>query len=143
MPLYEYYCGSCDGVFEQLRSIRESDEPYPCPDCNKESARIMPTSFMAFTMRDGYPRRIPDRGTYWHLGKEVKRPVNVATPAGTHPDLYKPEPKKAPSQGERNDMADYMQGQRRQQRDQAMEKRAAAQRRVAATKPKAPKKKSS
>jgi putative FmdB family regulatory protein len=87
MPLYEYYCSSCDGVFEQLRSIRESDEPYPCPECNREAPRIMPTSFMAFTMRDGYPRRIPDRGTYWHLGKEVKRPINVATPAGTHPDL--------------------------------------------------------
>jgi len=30
------------------------------------------SSFMAFTYRDGYPRRIPDKGTYWHLGKEVK-----------------------------------------------------------------------
>jgi hypothetical protein len=30
------------------------------------------SSFRAFTYRDGYPRRIPDKGTYWHLGKEVK-----------------------------------------------------------------------
>ena len=29
-------------------------------------------------MREGYPRAIPDRGTYWHLGKEVKRPVTGA-----------------------------------------------------------------
>ncbi len=131
MPLYEYYCGDCDGIFEQLRSIRESDEAYPCPECNKASARIMPTSFMAFTVRDGYPRRIPDRGTYWHLGKEVKRPINTAAVPGTHPDLYKPEPPKMPSKGEQNDMADVMRKEGLRQREAVKEKGAVIQRATA------------
>ncbi len=139
MPLYEYYCSECDGIFEQLRSIREAGEPYPCPECNRESERIMPTSFMAFTVRDGYPRRIPDRGTYWHLGKEVKRPVNAAVPAGEHPDLYRPEPKPVPSKGERSDMVDWGQQQVRAQREQVRERQAAGQR-MAARKKAKPKK---
>src|SRR3990172_6724235 len=72
MPLYEYYCKSCDGVFETIRQIAQASSPAPCPVCSKKAQRIPPTSFNAFTMRDGYPRRIPDRGTYWHLGKKSK-----------------------------------------------------------------------
>ncbi len=140
MPLYEYYCGSCDGVFEQLRSIRESDEPYPCPECNREAGRIMPTSFNAFTMRDGYPRRIPDRGTYWHLGKEVKRPINVAAPAGQHPDLYKPDPTPTPSKGDQNDMADALRQDGLRQYHAAREKAASIERKVKKTVAKSTKK---
>ncbi len=71
MPLYEYYCQHCNGVFEVLRPISEAALPAPCPACQRDGQRIM-SSFMALTYRDGYPRRIPDKGTYWHLGKEVK-----------------------------------------------------------------------
>lgn len=71
MPLYEYYCQHCDGVFEALRPIGEAAVPAPCPGCQREGQRVM-SSFTAFTYRDGYPRCIPDKGTYWHLGKEVK-----------------------------------------------------------------------
>ncbi|HXH22998.1 MAG TPA: zinc ribbon domain-containing protein [Dehalococcoidia bacterium] len=106
MPLYEYYCSHCDGVFEQLRSMREASEDYPCPVCDRDSKRIMPTSFSAFTFRDGYPRRIPDKGTYWHFDKEVKTMNTGGVPANEHPELYKPEPKPVPSKGEREDMAE-------------------------------------
>jgi hypothetical protein len=60
----------------------------------------MPTSFSAFTMRDGYPRRIPDKGTYWHLGKEVKRPVSGPVRPGEHPELNKRRPPARKSKGE-------------------------------------------
>ena len=73
MPIYEYYCADCNGVFEQLLPVKRASEPQPCPQCDAESRRIMPTEFQAFTVRDGAPRRIPDRGTYWHLGQEVAR----------------------------------------------------------------------
>lgn len=92
MPVYEYYCQHCDGVFEALRSIRESSEPAPCPVCDREGGRIMPTSFSAFTFREGYPRRIPDKGTYWHLGKEVKQPVSGPVRPNEHPEINKPVP---------------------------------------------------
>jgi putative FmdB family regulatory protein len=98
MPLYEYYCESCNGVFEMLRSMRESSEPSPCPLCDRDSQRIMPTSFAAFTFRDGMPRRIPDRGTYWHLdGREVKTMNTGGVPMNEHPELYKPDPKPIPT----------------------------------------------
>ncbi len=107
MPLYEYFCASCDGIFEALRSIRESSEPAPCPVCDKEAPRIMPTSFAAFTFRDGIPRRIPDRGTYWHLGKEVKKPVTGEGTAWEHPELNRPAPKRVLSKADREDQKEY------------------------------------
>ena len=106
MPIYEYYCQHCDGVFEQLRSMREASEAYPCPVCDRDGQRIMPTSFSAFTFRDGYPRRIPDRGTYWHFDKEVKTMNTGGVPANEHPELYKPEPKPTPSKGDRADKSE-------------------------------------
>ncbi|HEU4759960.1 MAG TPA: zinc ribbon domain-containing protein [Dehalococcoidia bacterium] len=99
MPLYEYYCGPCSGIFEAIRPMREAALPVPCPECNRDGERIM-SSFNAFTFRDGYPRRLPDRGTYWHLGQEVK--TRAKTMKGwTHPELYKPKPKPRPTRGER------------------------------------------
>jgi putative FmdB family regulatory protein len=118
MPLYEYYCQHCDGVFEALRSIRESSEPAPCPVCERESRRMMPTSFAAFTYRDGYPRRIPDKGTYWHLGKEVKQPVTGPVRPNEHPEINKPEPPRKKLKGE---IADEQERKREEARVQAIQ----------------------
>jgi len=104
MPLYEYYCEHCDGVFEELRSMRESSEPAPCPLCDRDSRRIMPTSFSAFTFRDGLPRRIPDDFKYWHHdGRKVKTMNTGGVPMNEHPELYRPEPKPKPTRGELED----------------------------------------
>src|SRR5581483_1285384 len=100
MPLYEFYCEPCDGVFELLRSIRESSDPAPCPVCSRDARRVMPTSFNAFTYRDGYPRRIPDKGTYWHLGKEVKNLISGPVRPNEHPEINKPEPAPKPLKGD-------------------------------------------
>ena len=100
MPLYEYYCLHCDGIFEALRPMRESSDPVPCPECDRDGDRIMPTSFNAFTFRDGYPRRIPDRGTYWHMGQEVKSRAQRMK-GWEHPELAKPPDKPRPARGER------------------------------------------
>ena len=106
MPLYEYFCKSCDGVFETMRPIAMASEPAPCPVCAKKAQRIPPTSFSAFTIREGYPRSIPDRGTYYHLGKEVKTPNRGGAPMNEHPELYKPTPKRRPTKGEREILSD-------------------------------------
>ena len=53
MPVYEYYCKSCDGIFETVRPIARASEAAPCPVCARTGGRIMPTSFAAFTMREG------------------------------------------------------------------------------------------
>ena len=105
MPLYEYFCQSCNGIFEELRPMREATEPVPCPQCYKDAPRIMPTSFSAFTFRDGYPRRIPDDGKFYHLGQKVSAPVTSARP-NEHPEINKPEPKKRKLKGEVAELRD-------------------------------------
>ncbi len=98
MPLYEYYCEPCDGIFEAIRPMREASLPVPCPDCNRDAPRIM-SSFNAFTFRDGYPRRLPDKGTYWHMGKEVKKRAKRMH-WYDHPELTPPKPKPRPTKGD-------------------------------------------
>ncbi|MEE9276919.1 MAG: zinc ribbon domain-containing protein [Dehalococcoidia bacterium] len=94
MPVYEYLCEDCEGIFEVVRAMKEADEPQPCPVCDTEGQRVMPSAFTAFVMRKGYPRRIPDKGTYWHLGQEVSYLPKQARPY-EHPQLKKP-PKEGP-----------------------------------------------
>ena len=109
MPLYEYFCNPCNGIFEELRPMREATEPVPCPECFKDAPRIMPTSFAAFTFREGYPRRIPDDGKYFHLGKKVTRQITGGRP-NEHPEVNKPEPEPAMLKGDEiamNDMAEH------------------------------------
>ncbi|HEX6031758.1 MAG TPA: zinc ribbon domain-containing protein [Tepidiformaceae bacterium] len=103
MPLYEYFCQNCNGIFEELRPMREATEPVPCPQCYKDAPRIMPTSFSAFTFREGYPRRIPDDGKYYHLGKKVSKLV-TSGPPNEHPEVNKPEPKKRRLKGEKTEL---------------------------------------
>jgi putative FmdB family regulatory protein len=100
MPIYEYYCRHCDGVFEVRRALSDASSPASCPVCGRKAGRIPPTSFAAFTMREGYPRAIPDRGTYYHLGKEVKNPIRGAMRMNEHPELAKPRPKPRKSKGD-------------------------------------------
>jgi putative FmdB family regulatory protein len=112
MPLYEYFCEPCNGIFEELRPIREASDPVPCPQCYKDAKRIMPTSFAAFTFREGYPRRIPDDGSYYHLGKKVSKLVKSARP-NEHPEINKPAPKARRSKGELQELKDMRAAARR------------------------------
>lgn len=133
MPLYEYYCKHCDGIFEALRSIREASDPAPCPVCDRDGMRIMPTSFNAFTYRDGYPRKLPDRGTYWHLGKEVKKRMTGGVKPFQHPEINKPTPPRRKSKGE-------IQAEKDRQSERTKELRKMADSGVRPSKQKLPKK---
>lgn len=106
MPVYEYFCKHCDGIFEAIKQISQAAQPAPCPVCARKAQRVPPTSFSAFTMREGYPRAIPDRGTYYHLGKEVKRPITGPTRMNEHPEINRPRPKRVKSKGEIETIAD-------------------------------------
>ncbi len=92
VPIYEFYCEPCNGVFEVLRPMREAADPVPCPVCYRDGQRMMPSSFAAFTFRDGYPRRIPDDGSYYHLGTKVSKPVTGGVRPNEHPEVNKPAP---------------------------------------------------
>jgi putative FmdB family regulatory protein len=97
MPLYEYYCQPCNGVFELLRPTREANLEQPCPQCDEDSRRIVSKEFAAFTFRDGFPRRIPDDGSYWHLGKKVSKPLTGTIEGMQHPELKKKPDYEKPS----------------------------------------------
>ena len=103
MPLYEYVCDQCVGVFELLRPAREASSPQPCPQCDEEARRIMPTEFQAFTLRKGAYRRLPDRGKFWHYNREVSGPITSSAPPGEHPELRlrKLRPEQPPTVEER------------------------------------------
>jgi putative FmdB family regulatory protein len=73
MPLYEYYCETCDKVFEALRSVRQSEEPAPCPSCGVDADRIMPTTFASMSRKEGWRQRVP----FHH------KPVRAGSPAKT------------------------------------------------------------
>ena len=110
MPLYEYYCEDCHGVFELLRPPREASTNQPCPECDADAARVV-SNFQTFVFRDGYPRKIPDDGTHWHLGTKVRDPVNKAVEPNEHPELIdqKRGPETVPNAEEREaarDLAD-------------------------------------
>ncbi len=110
MPIYEYYCGECHGIFEQLLPASRASESQPCPVCDSESRRLMPTSFQSFIVRDGIPRRIPDRGKFWHHEQEVGRPVTEEIELGEHPDLIEAKfgPPAPPTIEEQEKFADVM-----------------------------------
>ena len=95
MPLYEYYCPEDNGIFELLRPVREASDPQPCPVCDGESKRIMPTDFAAFIMRDGLPRRIPDQGLYWGVEGQLKNPLT--SQEAKPQDIVAPERKRPKS----------------------------------------------
>ena len=85
MPLYEYYCDDCDGIFELIRPVRESSDPQPCVVCDGDGRRLMPTEVHAFTVRGGMPRRIPDQNLYW-------TPKGLSTKPMVTNDVKKMEP---------------------------------------------------
>jgi putative FmdB family regulatory protein len=39
MPLYEYFCPTCNDTFEKLRPVQQADLATACPTCQKQSSQ--------------------------------------------------------------------------------------------------------
>lgn len=39
MPLYEYFCTTCQNTFDSLRPVVQADQPALCPSCQKHSSQ--------------------------------------------------------------------------------------------------------
>ena len=72
MPIYEFYCASCNMEFEAIRPVSQADAPAPCKVCGKPGERQLSAfSFKSDTFTA--PKLKPVRG--------VKRSYTVEDPA--------------------------------------------------------------
>lgn len=62
MPLYEYFCSSCQGVFESLRPAKEADEPVTCPSCQHDSSQRILSLFANSVKTNGVGSPLPAGG---------------------------------------------------------------------------------
>lgn len=44
MPIYEYQCKKCSGIFELFESMKSKDEPRKCSKCGGDAKRIISLS---------------------------------------------------------------------------------------------------
>ncbi len=51
MPIYEYFCETCEQVFSELRSLREYAAPAHCPSCRIPAARVLASAPRLNVMR--------------------------------------------------------------------------------------------
>ena len=60
MPVYEYYCKSCDKIFDLWMSMDDSDEQ-ECADCGKSMKRMIGKPIIEFKgsgwASDGYSKQ--------------------------------------------------------------------------------------
>ncbi|MDE2780644.1 MAG: zinc ribbon domain-containing protein [Chloroflexota bacterium] len=43
MPIYEYYCATCNVEYEAIRPASRADEPVPCKTCDRPGERQLST----------------------------------------------------------------------------------------------------
>jgi putative FmdB family regulatory protein len=87
MPLYEYFCESCNTVFEALKSVSASAQPAKCPTCGREAGRIMPTSFASMSRIQGWKQRVP----YHHHNVRGEEPARTIAPVKVGEGTKKPK----------------------------------------------------
>jgi putative FmdB family regulatory protein len=55
MPIYEYYCPTCDQEFEVFRPFSESDADGTCPTCGAAVKKVP----SVFASNEGYSVKTP------------------------------------------------------------------------------------
>ena len=63
MPMYEYYCDSCNDTFEELRALDDRDRVAVCPKCKSDGCKRDFSTFAAIDRnsfeKKGYQSRGP------------------------------------------------------------------------------------
>jgi putative FmdB family regulatory protein len=62
MPLYEYFCPSCQGVFETLRPAKDADASVTCPSCQHASSQRILSLFADSVKTNGATSPLPMGG---------------------------------------------------------------------------------
>jgi putative FmdB family regulatory protein len=66
MPVYEYFCRSCNNRYDKLRPLREADTPSTCPTCSEQNS--VRTLSVFITMSSGGDSRSAGSQTMSHGG---------------------------------------------------------------------------
>lgn len=53
MPLYEFYCPTCERCFEVRRSLKQGTDGVVCPECTGSNVQRIFTPIMAFSKGAG------------------------------------------------------------------------------------------
>jgi putative FmdB family regulatory protein len=53
MPIYEYFCPTCNDTFEQLRPAQKADEATACPSCHQAAAQRVLSLFASTVKSEG------------------------------------------------------------------------------------------
>src|ERR671939_631152 len=75
MPIYEYRCGNCGTDFELTRSISQSGDPAPCPNCKKPADKLV----SSFASKADYAIKVPAKEPF----RAPVAPTAAARPAET------------------------------------------------------------
>ena len=62
MPLYEYFCPTCQRVFESLRPTSDADKPTTCPSCQHASSQRILSLFANSVKTSGATSSVPMGG---------------------------------------------------------------------------------
>jgi putative FmdB family regulatory protein len=62
MPLYEYFCASCQHTFETMRPAKEADAPATCPACQHASSQRILSLFASSVKSNGAASSLPMSG---------------------------------------------------------------------------------
>ena len=62
MPVYEYFCRTCNTRYDKLRPLRDADAPAACPSCQEENSvrtlslfvTVSSTATVRTAVRDSY-----------------------------------------------------------------------------------------
>jgi putative FmdB family regulatory protein len=68
MPIYEYWCATCEKEFELMRPFSQSGEAGSCPTCGA-AAQKLPS---VFASKENYTIKVPKGNAY--RGREKAAP---------------------------------------------------------------------
>ena len=68
MPIYEYFCRTCNTKYEKLRPLRDADTPVSCPTCNEQNS-VRALSLFISHVSNGGSTRASEQPAHHHSGR--------------------------------------------------------------------------
>ena len=90
MPIYEYYCPTCQKEFELMRPFSEAGAPGKCPTCGAKSEKLV----SLFASKENYTIKVPTGSAYRGKEKAAVKAGPTASGRAPTPNATKPKASK-------------------------------------------------